>query len=74
MRTSTAVSHFGGRAGIVRALAPKWSKAAVYKWGQIIPLIAALEIQRITRKKLRVDMSLYKHSGHANNNGADTGA
>lgn len=65
MRTEAAERHFGGRAGIVRAL-PEWTKSAVYQWGDVVPLIAAIELERIARnKKVRVDLSLYKKSGHA---------
>lgn len=39
------------------------SKAAVSRWGNVVPLIRAYKYQELTRKKLKVDSSLYDNNG-----------
>lgn len=39
------------------------SKAAVSKWGNVVPLIRAYKYQEITRKKLKVNSALYDNNG-----------
>lgn len=36
------------------------TRSAVSQWGEIVPLAAALQLERITNGKLQVDMSMYK--------------
>lgn len=36
------------------------TRSAVSQWSDRVPLLAALELERVTKGKLRVDMRLYK--------------
>lgn len=65
MLTKDAEAHFGGRAAIVKAMGDLRTKSAVYQWGEIVPLIAARELEVISGGALRVNYSLYSKSGHA---------
>lgn len=65
MLTKDAEAHFGGRAAIVSAMDGRRTKSAVYQWGEIVPLIAARELEIISGGALRVNYALYGKSGHA---------
>lgn len=58
MRTSAAVKHFKKRIRIAEQL--KITRAAVYQWGDIVPLASAYELERLTGGKLKVDHALYQ--------------
>jgi hypothetical protein len=64
MLTEAAVTHFKGRAGIVRALGDGRSKAAVYHWGRVVPRAAAKILAEKSDGALTVDESLYNEFGH----------
>ena len=64
-----AIAHFGSQADIVQALGTI-SKSAVSQWGDIVPLRSAMELERLSEGKLKVDLDQYKLSGHANNQDA----
>jgi hypothetical protein len=57
-----AEAYFGGLAGIVKALkGGKFrSKSAVYQWGEVVPLLAACELQQLSGGVLQIDFALYK--------------
>jgi hypothetical protein len=69
MLTKDAETHFGGRPGILKALGNR-SKSAIYQWGDVVPLRAAMELAQLSHGVLSVDLSLYKKSGHTENNAA----
>ncbi len=64
MLTKKAEDHFGGRAGILRALGNR-TKSAIYQWGDVVPLRAAMELEKLSKGKLKVDIGLYNKNGHA---------
>lgn len=66
MLTKDAETHFGGRSGILRALNNR-TKSAIYQWGDIVPLRAAMELEQLSAGALKVDLALYKKSGHTEN-------
>lgn len=64
MYKADAIAHFGGtQADIVRVLkdskTPR-SKGAVSLWKGLVPLVVAYELARLSRGKLKVDLSLYQ--------------
>lgn len=63
MLTKDAEAHFGGRAGIIRALGNR-TKSAIYQWGDTVPLLAAMELEELSQGALKVDLAVYKKSGH----------
>lgn len=69
MLTKDAETHFGGRSGILRALNNR-TKSAIYQWGDIVPLMAAMELEKLSEGAVKVDLTLYKKSGHSENNAA----
>ncbi|MFZ4219176.1 Cro/CI family transcriptional regulator [Enterobacter ludwigii] len=58
MKTIDAVSLFGSKAAVARALCI--SAVAVTRWRGLIPKGAALELEKITNGALKCDLSLYK--------------
>lgn len=63
MLTQSAESHFGGRAGIAKALAGNRTVSAVYQWGEVIPLGAARRLSALSEGKCQVDETLYDDLG-----------
>lgn len=61
MRTKAVINHFKTRSGV--ALALGISRAAVSKWGPIVPEGSAYKIESITRGAVRVDPKLYPPKG-----------
>lgn len=65
MRKSDAINHFGG----VKPLATKLgvTDVAIYRWkDDLVPKGRAYELEKLTKGKLKVDLSLYqKHSNAA---------
>lgn len=59
MKTSAAVKFFGKRIRIAEVL--KVTRAAVYQWGDVVPLVSAYELERLSGGKIRVDHGLYLH-------------
>lgn len=57
MKTDTAIEHFGNRAAIAKALGI--SRAAVSKWGDVVPEGSAYKLESLTAGALRADSSLY---------------
>lgn len=60
MYTKAAIKHYGSKAKISHALGI--SRAAVAKWGPIVPEGSAYKIESLTAGKLRVDPRLYQGS------------
>jgi DNA-binding transcriptional regulator YdaS (Cro superfamily) len=58
MLTSDVVTHFGNQAAIANAL--EISRAAVSKWGEVVPEGSAYKLQAITNGKLKVRPDLYR--------------
>lgn len=57
-----AVNHFGTQQKLAEALGI--SQGSMSSWNpDRIPLARALQIEKLTKGKLRVDMSVYRHSG-----------
>jgi hypothetical protein len=63
MLTQTAESHFGGRAGIARVLAPSRTVSAIYQWGEVVPLAAARQLAELSGGAIAVADNLYDQYG-----------
>lgn len=63
MLKEDVLAHFKTKSAIVKALGRH--KSAIHQWGDVVPLMAALELEAITEGKLKVDISLYTHEGWA---------
>jgi transcriptional repressor of cell division inhibition gene dicB len=60
MKLSDAVSHFGTQQKLAEALG--MSQGSISSWDRDrIPLARALQVEKITKGRLRVDMGLYLH-------------
>lgn len=57
MLTKSVIEHFGSRLKVARALGIQ--KAAVYKWGEMVPPLRAAQLERLTGRKLRFDPDQY---------------
>lgn len=57
MRKQTVVEHFGSEAKVAEAL--EISRAAVWKWPDIVPEGSAYKLQVITNGALQVDPTCY---------------
>lgn len=57
MLKSDAIEHFGSQAAISEKTG--YAESTVSGWPDVIPLEAALVIEDVTRRRLRVDRSLY---------------
>jgi hypothetical protein len=63
MRKTDVLSHFGTQQKVAEALTAagyRISQRGVSGWGDIIPLNRAVIVQKITRGKLKVDLSMYR--------------
>lgn len=58
MLKKDVVQHFGSNQAIATAL--KLNRSAISRWGDLIPLARAYEIEVITKRKLKVDRSMYE--------------
>lgn len=63
MRTKAAIKHFKTRAAIARALGI--SRAAVSKWGPVVPEGSAYKLESLTGAELKVDPALYRNGSAA---------
>ncbi|HEY3494559.1 MAG TPA: hypothetical protein VGK73_07730 [Polyangiaceae bacterium] len=63
MLTKTAETHFGGRAGIARALGPSRTVSAVYQWKDVVPLAAARKLAELSGGVVPVVDDLYDQYG-----------
>lgn len=63
MLTQSAELHFGGRAGIAKALAGNRTVSAVYQWGDVVPLGAARRLATLSEGKLPVVEDMYDELG-----------
>lgn len=61
MLKADVLTHYKTATKAAQAL--EISKAAVSRWGDVVPLVRAYDFERITRKKLKVDRSLYDSNG-----------
>lgn len=51
MLTQQAIAHFGTKAALARALGIK--RQAITTWGKTVPLLRALQLEKITEGKLK---------------------
>lgn len=58
MHKSDVYQHFGGCAGVARAL--EITTASVASWGEVIPQGRAYQVEVITGGALKVDPALYQ--------------
>ncbi len=58
MFTSAVISHFGSKAKVAKAL--KIGRAAVGKWGPLVPPLRAAQIEELTKRKLPFRLAAYK--------------
>ena len=56
MRTSDVVEHFGSQAAVARALNIK--PPSVAEWGESVPPLRQLQIEKLTAGKLQADPSI----------------
>lgn len=56
MRTSAALEHFGGTIALARALGIK--PPSVSQWGEIVPPLRQLQIERLTNGALKADPAI----------------
>lgn len=64
MRKSSALAHFGTQAAVADAL--DISRAAVSKWGEVVPFESATALEILTDGAIRVDPTLYPAIQRAN--------
>ncbi len=57
MRKSVAVKHFGTEAAVAAAL--EISRAAVNKWGDVVPLESATALETLSHGAVKVERSMY---------------
>lgn len=62
MYVKSAIAHFGGRAGLAKALKGVRHRSAVYQWDEesLVPLAAAVILARKSDGKLTVKDTLYE--------------
>lgn len=60
MKKTDAIEYFGSAAELARIL--KISEAAVSRWGNLLPLGRAYEIESLTERTLRVNKADYTAS------------
>lgn len=53
MKTHDAIQHFGTAAELARRLGI--DRRAVYQWGETVPALRALQIEELTRGKLKAN-------------------
>ncbi len=63
MKKHTALKHFGTNTAIAAILGI--TPQAVSKWGEQIPLLSAMKLERVTKRKLKVNLSAYEHVHHS---------
>lgn len=63
MRTKVAIKYFKTRSGVARALGI--SRAAVSKWGPVVPEGSAYKLESLTSGALKVDPALYPRQSAA---------
>lgn len=64
MRKTDVLSHFGTQQRVAEALTAagyRISQRGVSGWGEIIPLSRAVVVEKVTKGKLKVDLSMYQH-------------
>jgi hypothetical protein len=62
MYTRDAVEYFGGKPNIVKTLGNR-TKAAIYHWGDVVPLAAARQLETKSEGNLKVVAELYDEYG-----------
>jgi hypothetical protein len=58
MNKKDVIKHFGSQSNTARAL--DISRQAVHKWGELIPLDEAIEVEALSGGKLKVDITRYR--------------
>lgn len=64
MRKIDVMEHFGTQQRVADALTAagfRISQRGVSGWGELVPLDRAVQIERITNRKLKVDLSKYRN-------------
>ena len=61
MHKSEAVSYFGTQKKLADALGIK--QGSVSGWKDLVPIGRALQLEKLTRRRLKVDLSLYNGRG-----------
>jgi DNA-binding transcriptional regulator YdaS (Cro superfamily) len=64
MRTQDAISHFGSQAALAVALGIK--QQSVQDWGEIVPKLRQLQLERLTKGKLKADPEILNVAHNAN--------
>lgn len=64
MKTVDAIKYFGSKAKLARAFATHGkpsglARASVTAWGDVVPLMRALQLEKKTFGRLKVDLSCY---------------
>lgn len=67
MLVKDAEEYFGSRLAIIKALGSR-TRSAIYQWDEVVPLMAARELESLTNGALKVDYGLYGKSGHIASN------
>lgn len=57
MKTSDVVAYYGSKTAVADAL--HVHKSAVSNWGAVVPRGRAFELEKLTKGRLKVDLSLY---------------
>lgn len=63
MRTADAIKFYGSAKAVAEVLGI--SKAAVSRWGDVVPRGSACELQLLSADGLKVDFSLYQRKRKA---------
>jgi len=58
MQTKQAIKYFGSKAKVAKAL--KISRAAVTRWGEVVPIKKAWKINRISGDKVKMRIGDYR--------------
>lgn len=57
MRKADAIAHFGTQQKLARALGR--SQSTIAEWPEAVPLESAFILERLTKRRLKIDFKLY---------------
>jgi len=63
MKTKDAITHFGNKAKLAKAL--NISKSAITQWPDDVPALRAFQIERLTNGKLKAGALQLPNADHA---------
>lgn len=72
MRTADVVAHFGSQAALARALGVK--QPSVQDWGEIVPPLRQLQIEKITDGKFKAEPDVFDKKPRTAANGHEDAA